>query len=83
LIFLNPKWHKFRSIFTRAGLEDAAVEQADARKLGLDGQIRDQIEVVAKSICEGEDALEAMQVLESLTRELIAEKHHLLNNQEP
>jgi hypothetical protein len=40
----------------------------------LDEQIRQQIELVAKLICEQKHALEAVQVLDALTQELVVEK---------
>ncbi len=60
-----------------------AMEPVNSRMSRLKNQIRDQIEDVAKSICEGGNAFEAMQMLESLTSEFIAEKHRLSNNRKP
>ena len=48
-----------------------------SRTLILKRLISEQIELVAQSICEEGRAFEAMQVLESLTSELIAEEHRL------
>ncbi len=59
------------------------MEPVNSRMSRLKNQIRDQIEDVAKSICEGGNAFEAMQMLESLTSEFIAEKHRLSNNRKP
>jgi hypothetical protein len=50
------------------------MRQPNSRILSLEAQIRCQIEHVAKLICEGERAFDAMQVLNNLTRELVAEE---------
>lgn len=53
------------------------MEAADSRKSKLKDQIDNQIEEVAKSICEGGDAIEAMCMLNSLTRELVTRENRL------
>ncbi len=40
----------------------------------LDEQIRQQIELVAELICEQKRVLEAVQMLDTLTHELVIEK---------
>lgn len=51
----------------------AAMEQP--RILILNDRIKDQIELVAELICAGENAVGAVQMLDRLTRELVAEEH--------
>jgi hypothetical protein len=53
------------------------MNQANERVSILNEQIRHQIDLVAELICEQRHALEAVQVLDALTHELIVEKHGL------
>jgi len=48
--------------------------QPDSWILSLEAQIRYQVELVAKLICEEECAIDSMRVLDSLTKELVTEE---------
>jgi hypothetical protein len=62
----------FEPSFLYAEFLESAMDQA--RISILDEQIKQQIELVAELICEQKHVLEAVQVLDALTRELVVEK---------
>lgn len=56
------------------------MEQVKSRIFVLHDRIRNQIELVAELICAGENAVGAVQTLDRLTRELVAEEHRVSGN---